>query len=60
MIYEYPLLKIPLLDSTNFTGYGFSYICDPDGIKEERFLEMQKVRSLSIVEAHNFSQLITT
>ena len=48
----YPLLKnIPLLDSTNFTGYLILYICDTGTIHKEGFLELQKVRSLSIVEA---------
>lgn len=53
----YFVKKIPVLDSTNFTGYGISYWCD-DG---EGFLGrgtfgslgLQKVRSLSIADAPN-------
>lgn len=52
----YPLLKKnSLLDSANFTGYLMLYICDSEKIHEDGFFEMQKVRSLSIVEARNFS-----
>jgi hypothetical protein len=53
----YFVKKIPLLDSTNFTGYGISYWCD-DGegfVGRGTFgsLGLQKVRSLSIADTPN-------